>query len=1174
MSTPQSRTVHPCVMSVWEGNPGGAEYSTFAHLHSFYNGRRSSSPHDDNNNKNAILPHLVTAQGSTLTVYAMDDATSKLLVQHKFTDVAGSICFLGTLKSHRNEKNKGGGNNRVNSADNDDDDDDDAYVYGEDDALLIGFSGVPRLSIVTVTPHLLRAESLIDLSWAVLEASYGATSTLEEQDLHASLCQTTPGRATVSVTLGGGVCVACFELTQQQQHTGGWSTSEPYLLPLTVLSSRAATATATAAAAATADTTLNSSTISTGFGDILSSSFLLGYSEPTLVLLHSNPDHGGQTWSGRLGREEQPGGSSGGVRRNGLMVTAVTVTVAHSRSAVLWSTEVPTDALQVYCATSCLVHCVNSLVALSNTGQVQQVLAVNGWASTTLPLSLHALVGPNPWPFPALAVALDGAEFSFVNDTTAFVILRGGQVYLLQYTNSWSMLPLYTTVGALGQVANVMSWPLGSFASPNLYPKWKEKSKTTGTLEEEEEEGAAVEMGLLFVGSRLGDSSLLGYALAQSSVADAIKQEPGLLGTTKPKQEENKEILQAGDEEYERILQMEEDALYARGGGAEGNGPDVVPPSDEEEEDDDDYGVVGSSSRHKRARLSQLTVVQSLTVLDSITALGPLGPGCLGPLTQGQSQILETTGKAPPALGATGYVYPCGYGSSGGVALLTVPGRDDRTILAEEDCINAKALFNLPSRGLVLLSMSDRTRFLKVEESPMGQSMVEVDMGQWTSKELDHVLQMCELLAACERDDDTFCLLVAIKTDEKSISYSLLVVNDNDSSLTLETTIPLPVPEGESIRSVAPIVQTEAGTIVLGYTLSTGQANVVNLDTEGGVQGFCFESQVPMDMDDGVGGEISAEEKFYKWGTINAIDIFRAPKAFFPGATAKTGVLAASSHETETAADPSSSAEKILDEYDLEEEDRALYDEFEKVDTLDNPDSFDTTLPEISLDEERWFVAIVRQSGELEVYGLDGMTHGTEPEPLWTSAGCSHGLPFLSPKHTEKKIRFPIRHKVQANEIRFFICGPSRPKGASFALGPNSLCLSIETSEGDVMLYRAEFAYDTLAVNRLHRVFLKDSTRPSKEQEKHFMKLRRKGIAKKAIDDTIGGFRHNDLFRFKNLSRQDGLFAAAARPLWFVAERGYPTVLSHRCRHMAPAGGRPKPVAGFCAGILVRIFLL
>ena len=124
------------------------------------------------------------------------------------------------------------------------------------------------------------------------------------------------------------------------------------------------------------------------------------------------------------------------------------------------------------------------------------------------------------------------------------------------------------------------------------------------------------------------------------------------------------------------------------------------------------------------------------------------------------------------------------------------------------------------------------------------------------------------------------------------------------------------------------------------------------------------------------------------------------------------------------------------------------------------------------------------------------------------------------------------------------------------------------------MLYRAEFAYDTLAVNRLHRVFLKDSTRPSKEQEKHFMKLRRKGIAKKAIDDTIGGFRHNDLFRFKNLSRQDGLFAAAARPLWFVAERGYPTVLSHRCRHMAPAGGRPKPVAGFCAGILVRLFLL
>lgn len=55
------------------------------------------------------------------------------------------------------------------------------------------------------------------------------------------------------------------------------------------------------------------------------------------------------------------------------------------------------------------------------------------------------------------------------------------------------------------------------------------------------------------------------------------------------------------------------------------------------------------------------------------------------------------------AFGGIAHVFPSGYGSSGVLALVTVPGRDDRMIIGEEDCLNADCIFSLPTAGVVLL---------------------------------------------------------------------------------------------------------------------------------------------------------------------------------------------------------------------------------------------------------------------------------------------------------------------------------------------------------------------------------------------------------------------------------------------------------------------------------------
>ena len=163
-TAPNSRPVHPCYLSVWDGN-AGAEYSTWAHI--------------TNRNRDGI-PDLVTAQASTLNVYTMEDTTAKFLWSYSFPNLSGNVCYLETLKTPENCP----------------------------DSLLVGFAGNPRLAIVTLkseAPHQLLASTLLDFSPAVSEFGYGSVATFE-QDLQAKLLHCSGSTtATLSIVLGGGV---------------------------------------------------------------------------------------------------------------------------------------------------------------------------------------------------------------------------------------------------------------------------------------------------------------------------------------------------------------------------------------------------------------------------------------------------------------------------------------------------------------------------------------------------------------------------------------------------------------------------------------------------------------------------------------------------------------------------------------------------------------------------------------------------------------------------------------------------------------------------------------------------------------------------------------------------------------------------------------------------------
>ncbi|KAL3941602.1 MAG: hypothetical protein SGBAC_004076 [Bacillariaceae sp.] len=616
--------------------------------------------------------------------------------------------------------------------------------------------------------------------------------------------------------------------------------------------------------------------------------------------------------------------------------------------------------------------------------------------------------------------------------------------------------------------------------------------------------------------------------------------------------------------EYDMILEAEEEALYAAPRTTD-NSPALIPASDDECTDS------LSIQDRKRARLSRLILARSLSVLDSVTALGPLGPGCTGPLAQAITPTTEeeiVLEEKTPSLGATGYIFPCGYGSSGGLALLTTPGRDDRSIVAEEDCINASAMFNLPGHRLVVICMEVGLRFLRLEKSSEengtmkvdeaerthqeNATLKEIDLEQWCTAETFQSLSIenTVLLTAGEINNQDFYVIVGIRNENDSMKYSCLLLSEDSGQLKINFNFDMPIPNNEMVSSLTPLCKDTTGReVLLACTLFSGGSKLFKFSCEGTFETKDFDAELAMEVDsEEIGGE---EAAFYSLSNIVSMDVFHAPKGAFSFNTS----------------DPSDENDQDDgDGIDDDDDDEGLYgssnDEHDEQSM--RPAQKDGGTPE---EESMPFLAICRQSGKLEIYSVLDVFSDKEASPLFVAFGASHGVSELQGIVAPK---LPRSHTVSASEIRFFFCGPSSNETKGIIDVSRSFCLAIETDHGDTLLYKAKLSRRTKTVTSFTRVPTRHITRPSREQGKHLTKLRRHRMVSQR-DEAKDKFRYNRLFAFQNLSGQDGLFAAVSRPVWFVAERGRPMMLCHRCRHGAPAGASPRPVTGFCSGLLVSL---
>lgn len=1335
--TVSTKQVHPVTLSSFA--PTGCELSTWAYITlprpSSSSPSSSENQHDSKSKSSSVslLPNLVTAHANSLKIYVVDPIGGALILASTYDNLAGTITTLNVLPhaAGTSSKEEGVGGTGIS-------DHTSSQSY---DGLLIGFSGQPRMSIVyppggldaatinsagtNTWSGVLTASSIIDLTPILIERSLGSVAPLE-QDLTCSV--TEDGKVpTVAVIVGGGVSIATFQLprsnyaetttssTSTADASAWWRTaSEPYTLPLSALSAALPdTKTKTTSALQHSKynkyhtaTQQNALTISHGFGDILSSAFLRGYTEPVLTILHSSPHGEGRACPGRLGHRTS-------ATRSPLSLTAISISILQKRSVVLWSLPecIPADAYELHPHPKggVLVVGANEVLYVDCAGKIQCCTAMNGWVRATGSAALLPNVGsvggimqPNPSPLAKLGVQLDGSRMSFVNEDVALVSLRDGSLYSLEFHGEddcigvgggggvcISLSPVGKKLGGLGMISTLSVLPLvhvqTSFAMGKLLDKGSVSAKKEEIDSDAPSKGQVLKenassLGLIFAGSRMGDSMLIMYDLKEKIklvplerdkeqekiIADAVElseqsskrkrdeeddvvvkkeklegnvDEPTTDAAVKEEDKQNgSSVIAVSDDSddeanlsEEEVLRREEEALYALDAD-EGSMSAIIPDGDDRNE----TLLPGITPKQLyRPQILSMSVFQNTKILDCLTGLGPIGQGCIGPTVGKESadtslltNITKSSGK-----GSISNVHPCGFGTSGGLAVLTAPGLNtSSTIVSETDCLDIGSIFPCPNLGYFLvvkklenagcmimrLAIEDGERRLEeIDITTILEEGMDVDTPMPSFESVRDVLTRMNIVSVKEFTSKNkaasgdFVMLMA----RYGSAYALIILSHSKGIFSIEHSHFIGayddgnLIERESLVSASFVEHLDKSRFLsagedlsLACVWSTGLASTFSISYNGDwvIREVLFDKVLEGES---TGGDVKNEDdeanKFYQDNSIVAVDIFAIADSIFETEGENVGVKC-----DKDMSNPDSN--DVGGDLKFDEDDLDLYGEDEIGDMTDSPKAGRDVQQPADLEassqmapsryntlggyisgaglsaSSKVVVALSRRSGQLEIYDVAKLFEGSPDESmvqyasdlkakalLWSSNnGFGQGAIILD--SSKSSSRRPRTQESCAAEIRFFFSGPSNTTSGEGETGDlsvlRSLCLLVETNQGDVNLYTAS---KSNASNRIafKRVSLHNVARQSKDEGKHRNKLQRKGFSKESESDLM--FRPNRLHRFFSVSGEDGLFAATTRPQWFLSERGAPSALYHRLRHCAPAGGADVPVFGFCSGFSV-----
>lgn len=944
---------------------------------------------------------LITAQANSLRVY-LPNEVGELVRLCQFDNLAGNIIELHVL-------NRKGESSQASAS----------MVE-----LLIGFAGLPRLSVVQLIDNInynnnvnaeyystsmnkrwqLKSTSIVDFTSSVISAAVGAMGPLsdgsesnlmacvDDDSISTNNKNVRKDTHTAAVVLGGGVAIAAFQIVRDvnlnvniqnadcKKKTSDLYTEEPFVLNLQELSHSMAwllgltntlannnDGNSTSFNAANMNKNKrghaqqysnlkkggghsNEKSISTGFGDILDIIFLTGYSAPTIAVLHAPR---GQTWSGRMAFGVHP-----------LAVTAIALTIEHKRAVVLWSCgALPCDARSILAAPQpvggCLVISPNS-IAHVHRGKVHGCLAVNGFAHASAPQELlmrstkskhqslvHCTMGPNPSPLPRLAIQLDGSRAVFVAPSLALIADRGGTLFSVELhptKHNHSLTSSSTTAITATSGDTVISLvPLGMrLASPasnlvvaKLPKKMLEsapihdmafKKMTAGDVKEEDlviskvyEEIRRGNFGILFCGSRLGDSTLLAYSFQNVQLAEeerggkvappsSLKREledyegkpapPRISGI----KEEPVVSVISDEEEFssdeDKTLAEEEaslyqgycdegnadsaDEMYLGAGYEEATGKEDVAISHEVNDDD--------SVGKERERISSIHNFD-FSLLDSIPAFGCLGEGFEGP-TVGKYDLTSSQDDSEltePRTLANDRIFPCGFGRTGGLAILSCPGNGESCeIVDEADLVGASASFFLSKSGLLLV-------LRKIGQSPLvlrrgkGDSfgnLSEVSLEEWCAENPDATsmfhdprsVMLMNILSATEVCDDggkLYIIMVACIDNEYSVvvlTETKYVDVDVDAPPRLcYCTSSLIESRSLDAKSVS-VNDSIEGTTSLSIVWVDGAATFVTVQTIDNDEGGCSADQVVGIKQESIGDNDDP---------ITAMDVIALPQDIF-----------------------------------------------------------------------------------------------------------------------------------------------------------------------------------------------------------------------------------------------------------------------------------------------------